>query len=94
MEIIAKEHEDFLMHHLRCELSLSKLTSTNSIRKRQILEHFTLQELWGSGYKASTIREFSIKAWMQRTMLDIFEIAHREFFVENKSYDAVRKKIV
>ena len=40
--------DDFLSHHLRYELSLTKLTSMKRIRRRQIFEHLWLQIYWGN----------------------------------------------
>jgi hypothetical protein len=40
--------DDFLNHHLKYELSMSKLTSKSRIKRRQILEHILLQKYWGN----------------------------------------------
>lgn len=76
--------DDFVTHHLKYELSLSKFSSKSRIKRRQILEHIILQNYWGNiggkGINSMAYFESAQSAWMQRTFLDIWEVAHDEFF--------------
>ena len=40
--------DDFLTHHLKYELSLTKLVNTQRIARRQLVEHFYLQDQWNN----------------------------------------------
>jgi hypothetical protein len=39
MDLYANENENFINHHLKSEIHLSKYTRGSLIRRRQILEH-------------------------------------------------------
>ena len=76
--------DDFVAHHLRYELSLTQLVSEKRITRRQIMEHLMLQNYWGNigASEVNTMPYFeSVEAaWMQRTILEIWENAHHDFF--------------
>lgn len=97
LENKANLNDDFLTHHLKYELSLSSLVTTKRIQKRQILEHIILQNYWGNvggkGVNIMAYFETAQSAWMQRTFLEIWEVAHDEFFNQHVEEKAVRKKI-
>jgi hypothetical protein len=92
--------EDFLAHHLRYELTMTKLTSMRRIRRRQLLEHLELQVYWG---QIGAIKEFEMNiesynkslmsSWIQRTFLDIMDIAHKDMFVDHLDHKSVRRKV-
>jgi hypothetical protein len=79
---------------------MTKLTNMKRIRRRQLLEHQELQMYWG---KIGGIKEFDINiqsyndslisSWIQRTFLDIMQIAHRDLFVDQRDHKVVRRKI-
>lgn len=48
MEAQLNMNDDFLTHHLKYELSLTKHVSKSRILRRQILEHIMLQNYWGN----------------------------------------------
>jgi hypothetical protein len=68
--------DDFVTHHLKYELTLSKFSSKSRIKRRQILEHIILQNSWGNiggkGINTMAYFESAQSAWMQRTFLDIW----------------------
>ena len=97
LEPEAKFDEDFLTHHLKHQLSLSRYVNKQRIKRRQILEHITLQKDWGNiGGKDINILayfETANSAWMQRTFLDIWEDAHNDFFNKDVEEKVVRRKV-
>ena len=70
------------------------------IRRRQLLEHLYLQCFWNNfggvpelkinfqGYQESIL-----STWLQRTFLDIWEIAHDDLFVKGVEAKIVRRKV-
>lgn len=97
LENKANLNDDFLTHHLKYELSLSNLVTTKRIQRRQILEHIILQNYWGNvggkGVNIMAYFETAQSSWMQRTFLEIWEVAHDEFFNQHVEEKLVRKKI-
>ena len=89
--------DDFLTHHLKYELTLSKHVTKSRIKRRQALEHVILQQYWGNiggkGINTNSYFESAQSAWMQRTFLDIWEIAHDEFFNQGVEEKLVRRKV-
>ena len=67
--------DDFLTHHLQNEIHLSEYASTHKIRARQIIEHFLFNDINHSkeagSISTSKLTEFALKAWFQRTFIEI-----------------------
>jgi len=97
LEPHANFKDDFITHHLKYELSLCRYVTAKRIKRRQILEHITLQKDWGNiGGKDINILayfETANSAWMQRTFLDIWEDAHNDFFNKDVEEKVVRRKV-
>jgi hypothetical protein len=100
LEGSANYREDFLTHHLKYELTLTKLTSMKRIQKRQIVEHLYLQSLWGNiggnavlQVNCQSLQESMLSAWIQRTFMDIWEHAHHNLFTEHEDVKLVRRKV-
>lgn len=77
-----KKDESFIAHHIAHELKLSPNTSSDYIRRRQILEHAFI-EYNNQRYKQAAegaYDDFLIKGWMQRVFLECIDQAEVEFF--------------
>jgi hypothetical protein len=92
-----EDNDDFLTHHLQNEASLTDYASAHKIRARQIVEHYIFSDLnhaKNSGAVAtSKLTEFAIKAWFQRTFLEVLERGEKSFLEENVKYSDVRKQV-
>jgi hypothetical protein len=82
LEYKANLDDDFITHHLKHELSLTKFVSTQRIHRRQIAEHILLIPKWNNAnliyndLRIESFYETFVYAWIQRTFLDIWEGAH------------------
>jgi len=76
---------------------MCKLTTKTRIKRRQVLEHILLQNYWGNvggeSFNAISYFESLQSAWMQRTILDIWEVAHNDFFNLEVEEKIVRRKV-
>ncbi len=74
MPLYVNKKDNFLTHHLKSEMHLSKHARADLIRRRQVLEHNTYESILNRGYGTNieTINEYAMKSYFQRIMLEIF----------------------
>ncbi len=50
MDLQIHTDDDFITHHLKNQIGLSKYSNCDKIKRRQINEHYKWQQITGSGY--------------------------------------------
>lgn len=98
VKIEVESNDDFLSHHLQNEHSLTAYGSSYKIRARQIIEHYMFSDINHAKYtgtlSTSKLTEFALKAWFQRTFLEVLERGEREYLSDAKGdYNKMREQV-
>lgn len=92
-----EDNDDFLTHHLQNEARLTPYASSHKIRARQIIEHYMFSDISHAkdtgSLSTSKLTEFAMKAWFQRTFLEVLERGEKGFLQEGKKYNEVREQV-